>query len=128
MSPKEYSYINNTQINKRTYSVKDKNRVRTDIKKGIFKSRLFEIYDNLNGIKSIEDVVEEGAYKTIKEIMVNRMSELTEENPEMDIDTLANLVKSDFPYNKIPKEHKKARNFFVTTLCDIVINKIHLKA
>ncbi len=131
MSPKEYSYINKTQINKRTYSVKtqkNEKKVHTDFKNGIFKTRLYEIYDNLNGIKSIEDVVEEGVYKTIKEIMVNRMSELSEENPEIDIDSIANLVKTDFPYKEIPEEPKKARNFYVTKLCDMVVDSIYLKA
>ena len=131
MSPKEYSYINKTQINKRTYSVKtqkNEKKVHTDLKNGIFKTRLYEIFDNLNEVKPLEDVVEEGAYKTIKEIMVNRMTEISEEIPEIDIDSIANKVKTDFPYNEVPKEPKKARNFFVTALCDIVIDSIYLKA
>ncbi|NIN61661.1 MAG: hypothetical protein GTN99_09845 [Candidatus Dadabacteria bacterium] len=128
MSPKEYTYKNNTHINKSTYSVKTQKKVHTDFKNGIFKTRLYEIYDNLNGIKPLEDVVEEGAYKTIKEIMVNRMTELTEENPEIDIDSIANLVKTDFPYKEIPKEPKKARKFFVEMLCNMVVDSIYLKA
>ena len=131
MSPKEYSYINKTQINKRTHSVKQKKNEKKghiDIKNGIFKTRLYEIYDNMNGVKSIEDVVEEGAYKTIKEIMVNRIIELSEENPEIDIDSVANTVKTEFPYNEIPKEPPKARSFFVTTLCDMVVDSIYLKS
>lgn len=131
MSPKEYSYINKTQINKRTYSVKthkNEKKVHTNLKNGIFKTRLYEIYDNLNGVKPLEDVVEEGAYKTIKEIMVNRMTELSEENPEIDIDSIANLVKTDFPYDELPNESEKARKFFVEMLCDMVIDNIYLKA
>jgi hypothetical protein len=95
MSPKEYSYINKTQINKSTYSVKHKKnnkKVHTDLKNGIFKTRLYEIYDNMNGVKSIEDIVEEGVYKTIKEIMVNRIVEISKTNPEIDIDLIANTV------------------------------------
>ncbi len=130
MSPKEYSYINKTQINKSTYSVKHKKnnkKVHTDLKNGIFKTRLYEIYDNMNGVKSIEDVVEEGVYKTIKEIMVNRIVEISKTNPEIDIDLITNTVKKDFPYNDIPKEPKKARNFFVSTLCDMVVDGIYIK-
>ncbi len=130
MSPKEYSYINKTQINKSTYSVKHKKnnkKVHTDLKNGIFKTRLYEIYDNMNGVKSIEDVVEEGVYKTIKEIMVNRIVEISKTNPEIDIDLIANTVKKDFPYNDIPKEPKTARNFFVSTLCDMVADGIYTK-
>ncbi len=130
MSPKEYSYINKTQINKSTYSVKHKKnnkKVHTDLKNGIFKTRLYEIYDNMNGVKPIEDVVEEGVYKTIKEIMVNRIVEISKTNPEIDIELIANTVKKDFPYNDIPKEPKKARNFFVSTLCDMVVDGIYRK-
>ncbi len=131
MSPKEDTYINKTQINKRTYSVKTKKnekKVHTDLKNGIFKTRLYEIYDNLSEVKPLEDLVEEGAYKTIKEIMVNRMAEISEKTPKIDIDTIANLVKTGFPYSDVPKESKKARSFFVTTLCDMVIDSVYQKA
>jgi hypothetical protein len=131
LSPKEYTYINKTQISKSTYSVKQQKnnkKVHAEIKNGIFKTRLYEIYDNMNGVKSIEDVVEEGAYKTIKEIMVNRMVELSEENPEIDIDLVANIVKTNFPYKKIPDEPQKARSFFVATVCDMVVDSMYSKA
>jgi hypothetical protein len=106
---------------------KSNNKVHTDFKNGIFKTRLYEIYDNMNEVKSIEDVVEEGAYKTIKEIMVNRMVEVSEQNPEIDIDSVASMIKTDFPYNEIPKESQKARSFFVTMLCDMVVDGICIK-
>ncbi|MHA2217097.1 MAG: hypothetical protein ACXACY_14250 [Candidatus Hodarchaeales archaeon] len=138
MSPKEYSYINKTQINKSTYSVKEQKnekKVHTDLKNSVFKTRLYEIYDNMNGVRSIEDIVEEGAYKTIKEIMVNRIVEISnriveisEKNPKIDIDIIASTVKTDFPYNDIPPEPQKARSFFVTTLCDMVADSMYLRA
>jgi hypothetical protein len=131
MSPKEYSYINKTQINKSTYSVKEQKnekKVHTDLKNSVFKTRLYEIYDNMNGVRSIEDIVEEGAYKTIKEIMVNRIVEISKKNPKIDVDLIASTVKTDFPYDDIPPEPQKARSFFVTTLCDMVADSIYLKA
>ncbi|NIT12725.1 MAG: hypothetical protein GTN99_00290, partial [Candidatus Dadabacteria bacterium] len=47
---------------------------------------------------------------------------------EIDIDTIANTIKKDFPYNEIPKEPNKARNFFVTMLCDMVVDNIYIRA
>ena len=128
MSPKEYSYINKTQINKRTYSVKNKKnyeKVHLDTKNSIFKTRLYEIFDNMNVDNTIQDIVEEGAYKTIKEIMVNRVGELSESFPRIDIDLIAGTVKNDFPYEGIPEEPVKARTYYVNKLCDMVINSIY---
>jgi hypothetical protein len=82
----------------------------------------------MNGVRSIEDIVEEGAYKTIKEIMVNRIVEISKKNPKIDVDLIASTVKTDFPYDDIPPEPQKARSFFVTTLCDMVADSIYLKA
>ena len=127
MSPKEYTYINKTNINKRTYSIKQKKtnkKVHTDLKNGIFKTRLYEIYDNMSGVKPLEDIIEEGAYKTIKEIMVNRTVEISENKQILDTEFIVKTVKNNFPYKDIPQEPLKARNFFVSVLCDMVVDNI----
>ena len=127
MSPKEYTYINKTNINKRTYSIKQKKtnkKVHTDLKNGIFKTRLYEIYDNMSGVKPLEDIIEEGAYKTIKEIMVNRTVEISEKKQILDTEFIVKTVKNNFPYKDIPQEPLKARNFFVSVLCDMVVDNI----
>ena len=126
-SPKEYTYINKTNINKRTYSIKQKKtnkKVHTDLKNGIFKTRLYEIYDNMSGVKPLEDIIEEGAYKTIKEIMVNRTMEISENKQILDAEFIVKTVKNNFPYKDIPQEPLKARNFFVSVLCDMVVDNI----
>ena len=127
MSPKEYTYINKTNINKRTYSIKQKKtnkKVHTDLKNVVFKTRLYEIYDNMSGVKPLEDIIEEGAYKTIKEIMVNRTVEISENKQILDTEFIVKTVKNNFPYKDIPQEPLKARNFFVSVLCDMVVDNI----
>jgi len=98
--------------------------VHTDFKNGIFKTRLYELYDNMSGVKSLEDIIEEGVYKTIKEIMVNRTVEMSENKHILDADFIVKTVKNNFPYKDIPQEPLKARNFFVSVLCDMVVDNI----
>ncbi len=145
LSPKEYSYINKTHINKNKSTLKvkstengkdstleifpnitqgEKERVREYFRNGIFRERLFEIYDNLHNIKSIEELVEEGAYKACKEIMVNRVNELSKNNTKANPEQIAEEVKLEFPYSKIPKTYEKARSFFVATICTLTAEKI----
>ena len=101
-----------------------KERVHTYFRNGIFRKRLFEIYDNLHDIKSIEEFVEEGAYKACKEIMVNRAVDLSSSNKQINPDQIAEQVKLEFPYYKIPKKHDKARSFFVATVCNLTAREI----
>jgi hypothetical protein len=101
-----------------------KERVHTYFRNGIFRKRLFEIYDNLHDIKSIEELVEEGAYKACKEIMVNRAVDLSISKRQINPDQIAEQVKLEFPYRKIPKKHDKARSFFVATVCNLTARKI----
>lgn len=143
ISPEEYTYNRNTQINKthpnKVYSTKneesddlvtpqnieeEKERVHTYFRNGIFRERLFEIYDNLHNVKLIEELVEEGVYKACKEIMINRVNELSKNNIEVNPDQIAEEVKSEFPYRKIPKTYEKARGFFVATICTLTAEKI----
>lgn len=144
ISPKEYPHNKKTQINKthpnKVYNTENKNsnsleivsqdiedekeRVHTYFRNGIFRERLFETYDNLYNIKSIEELVEEEAYKACKEIMINRTNELSRNNIKVNPDQIAEEVKSEFPYLKIPRSYEKARNFFVATICTIIAEKI----
>ena len=140
ISPEEYSYLNKNQINKikSTLNVKNsqdrkyisleanktKEGVQEYFRNGIFRERLFETYDNLHRIKSIEELVEEAAYKACKEIIINRANELLKHNIKINENQIAEMVKLEFPYNKIPKSYEKARSFFVATICTITAEKI----
>jgi hypothetical protein len=102
----------------------EKERVRKYFREGIFRERLFEVYDNLHNMKPIEELVEEGAYKACKEIMINRASDLFKNNIKMNPNRIAEEVKLEFPYDKIPKDYERARNFFVATVCNVISEKI----
>ena len=102
----------------------EKERVHTYFRNGIFRKRLFEIYDNLYNIKSTEELVEEGVYKACKEIMINRVNDLSKNNTKVNPDQIAEEVKSEFPYRKIPRNFEKARSFFVATICTLTAEKI----
>jgi len=146
ISPKEYSYLNKTQINKtkstlkvksaqniedksldkhlETNKIHEKERVQEYFRNGIFRERVFETYDNLHSIKSIEELVEEAAYKACKDIMINRANEFLKHNIKVNQDQVAEQVKLEFPYSEIPKSYEKARSFFVATICTITAEKI----
>jgi len=119
MSPKEYLYINNTNINKRTYS-----KVHTHLKNGIYKKRLFETHDNLIGIKPLEEIVEEGIYKALKDIVTNRIIETGNTRGKIDIDKITIKIKNNFPYGEIPENLKEGRKFYVDTITDMIIDEL----
>ncbi len=135
MSPKEYSY------NKKTFSIRtpeenltysreksrgksvnesDETRVIKYLRDAIFRKRIFELYDNLIKIKSIEEVVEEGAYRACKDLIVNRVLEMEGKGLSADPSKIAKLTRKSFPYGKIPREAGRARNFFAGSLCNLV--------
>lgn len=135
MSPKEYSY------NKKTFSIRtpeenltyskeksrgkvvienDKRRVSKYLRDAIFRKRIFEIYDNLKDVKPIEEMVEEGAYRACKDIAVNRILEIESNKSLVDPEKISKLARKCFPYKDIPGEAGKARNFFTSSLCDLV--------
>lgn len=135
MSPKEYSYNKKTNsIRTReeslTYSREktrgknaiedDKKRVNKYLRDAIFRKRIFEIYDNLIGIKSIEDIVEEGAHRACKDMIVNRVLEIEGKGAPVDAAKIASLARKSFPYGSIPRDAGKARNIFTSALCDLV--------
>lgn len=137
-SPKEYSYINKThyaplvqaeeyikQGEKNSKSgVEDEQGVHRYFRNGIFRKRLFEIYDNLQDIKSIEELVEEASYKASKEILVNRENALQTKKIKISPEKIASQVKLEFPYRKMPKQKTRARKFFVASVCDLTAHKI----
>jgi hypothetical protein len=135
MSPKEYSY------NKKTFSIRtpeekltysreksrgknntgnDEKRVSKYLRDAIFRKRIFEIYDNLRDIRPIEDIVEEGAYRACKDIIVNRVLDIENSAVSVDPGKISKLTRKIFPYGDVPRERGKARNFFTSTLCNLV--------
>ncbi len=135
MSPKEYSY------NKKTFSIRtpeekltysreksrnkkttenDEKRVSKYLRDAIFRRRIFELYDNLKGVRSIEDIVEEGAYRACKDIVINRVLDAEGSGAAVDPEKISKLARKVFPYKDIPREAGRARNFFTGALCDIV--------
>lgn len=143
MSPKEYTSINKTNINKNpsmkktqgntknvlktSLNAPEKERVRKHIRNGIFRQRIFEIFDNLYPQLDVSEIVQEGAYKACKEIMVNRSNELNNGNLEiskLDPFDVANKVKKKFPYKNIPTSKINFRKFFVAKICDITSEEI----
>jgi hypothetical protein len=135
MSPKEYSY-NKKTISKRTreenltYSREksrgkiviedDKKRVNKYLRDAIFRKRIFELYDNLINIKSIEEIVEEGAHRACKDMIVNRVLEIEGNGASVDPVKIAKLTRKRFPYGNLPRDAGRARNVFTGTLCDLV--------
>jgi hypothetical protein len=108
-----------------SHKTKDlRERVRKYFKNGIFRKRLFEVYDNLYEIKPFNELVEEGAYRACKEILVNRAREIYKSKVKLDPNKIATEIKSIFPYEAVPAEHRKARSFFVATICSLTAEKI----
>ena len=139
MSPKEYSYIKKnismrTREDDLTYSREktraeiviedEKKRVSKHLREGIFRKRLFELYDNLIGIKPIEEIVEEGAHRACKDIIVNRVLEVKGEGASVDPAKIAGVARKSFPYKDLPRDAGKARDVFTRALCDLVSNLV----
>jgi len=139
MSPKEYTNNNKiiskgTPVQNSTYdrskndlekgNKKNKNGVSKDFREGIFRNRIFEIYDNLHDLKSTEELVEEGAQRACKDLMINRAKDLDDLGIEIDITSAVNLIKNKFPYNKLPKNKTKARSFYTATICNLVAESV----
>lgn len=139
MSPKEYTN-NNKNISKRTpeknstynktkktssgSNGKTKEGVSKDFRNGIFRNRIFEIYDNLNDLKSIKELVDEGTQRACKDLMVNRAKDFELSGIDLDLKSIVKKVKKEFPYNEFPTNEKKARNFYTATICNLVANSV----
>ena len=136
MSPKEYTN-NNKNISKRTprerstYSRAKKNAngktkegVSKDFRDGIFRNRIFEIYDNLSDLKSVKELVGEGVQRAFKDLMVNRAKDFDQLGITPNIKSIVKKVTDEFPYTDIPTTEKKARNFYTATICNLVSNSV----
>lgn len=141
MSPKEYTSINKTNINKnpkgrnsknlprkiiKSMNAPERERVRKHIRNSIFRNRIFETFDNLHNKLEINELVQEGAYKACREIIINRVNELSNnlELGEIDPFEIANRVKRKFPYDSFPNSQDNMRKFFVAKICDITSEEI----
>lgn len=139
MSPKEYTSINKiiskgTLEQSSTYDKrkdgsserngKSKNWVSKDIRDGIFRNRIFEIYDNLYDLKTTAELVEEGTQRACKDLMVNRAKDLESLGIVIDIKSLVKEVKNRFPYKDMPEDEKRARNFYTAAICDLVTESV----
>jgi len=139
MSPKEYTN-NNKNISKRTPEEnstygrakkvsrngkgKTKEGVSKDFRNGIFRNRIFEIYDNLNDLKSIKELVDEGTQRACKDLMVNRAKDFELSGIDLDLKSIVKKIKKEFPYNEFPTNEKKARDFYTATICNLVANSV----
>ena len=139
MSPKEYT-SNNKNISKRTPEEnstynrtkkvssngkrKTKEGVSKDFRNGIYRNRIFEIYDNLNDLKPIKELVDEGTQRACKDLMVNRAKDFELSGINLDLKSIVKKVKNEFPYNKLPTNEKKARDFYTATICNLVANSV----
>lgn len=145
MSPKEYTNINKTNINKNPIEESnkistnienkcidhimdstEKERVRKHIRNGIYRQRIFETFDNLHDKLSINELVQEAAYKACKEIIINRIEDTNYYSRIEILDPfqIANQVKNKFPYEKLPESYGNSRKFFVAKICDITSEEI----
>ena len=145
LSPKEDSYNKKTHIKKNNSTLKvhktenqasssDKAGNARKNKKGeiynyfrnrIFRERLFEIYDNLYDIKTIQELVEEGAYKACKELILSKIDYPFKYRTEISPEVIAKEVRLKFPYHKMPRSYALSRNFFVASICNLTSETIH---
>ena len=139
MSPKEYTYRNKNnsvltpEVN-RTYSrnkkgsssevKKTKERVSKYFRESIFRNRIFELYDNLVDIKTTEEIVQEGAYRACKDVLVNRTKDFDKDGLNINLDKISKTVKKEFPYDEMPKEKTEARKFYTAAICNLVSDLI----
>jgi len=138
-SPKEYTNKNKsisvlTLEQNSTYSRAKKNgkngndktkkRVSVDFRDSIFRNRIFEIYDNLNDLKSTQELVEEGIHRACKDVMVNRADRFEKSGIDVNIKSIVSEVKTKFPYKDFPTDDTKARNFYTATICNLVADSL----
>jgi len=139
MSPKEYTYRNKnnnvlTLENGSTYSrskkrngneaKKTKERVNKYFRDSIFRNRIFEVYDNLVDLKTLEELVEEGAYRASKDVLVNRTIDFDNNGVNIKPDKISKIARKEFPYNEMPGRKTEARKFYTAAICNIVSDLI----
>jgi len=146
LSPKEDSYNKKTHIKKNNSTLKvhktenqtspsdktgnirknKKGGVYNYFRNGIFRERLFEIYDNLYNVKTIQELVEEGAYKACKELILSKINHPSKYRTEISPELVAKEVRLKFPYHKMPRGYEQSRNFFVASICNLTSETIYL--
>jgi len=136
MSPKEYTYRNkNNNIltlednstysrGKRSAEDKTQKRVNKYFRDSIFRNRIFELYDNLVDLKTLEELVEEGAYRASKDILTNRAKDFDKNGVNIKPDKISKTVRKEFPYNEMPGRKTEARKFYTAAICNIVSDLI----
>ena len=139
MSPKEYTYRNKnnnvlTLENNSTYSrskkrngrgpEKTKERVSKYFRESIFRNRIFEVYDNLIELKTLEELVEEGAYRASKDILVNRTKDFDKNGVSIKPEKISKIARKEFPYKDMPGKKTEARKFYTAAICNIVSDLI----
>lgn len=124
LTPEESSAYSNAKKNSKNGNTKIKKRVSIDFRKSIFRNRIFEIYDNLNDLKSIKELVDEGTQRACKDVMVNRAKDFEKLGFDIDIKSIVKKVRNEFPYKELPTTNTKARNFYTATICNMVADSI----
>ena len=105
-------------------NTKIKKRVSIDFRDSIFRNRIFEIYDNLNDLKSIKELVDEGTQRACKDVMVNRAKDFEKLGVDIDMKLIVKKVRNEFPYSELPTNNTKARNFYTATICNMVADSM----
>ena len=70
-------------------------------------------------------MVDEGTQRACKDLMVNRAKDLEDLGIDIDMKSIVKKVKNRFPYNELPGNDSKARNFYTATICNLVVESIN---
>jgi len=121
---REALVLENSLIKQKKPRYNIKKRVSIDFRNSIFRNRIFEIYDNLNDLKSIKELVDEGTQRACKDVMVNRTKDFEKLGVDIDMKSIVKKVRDEFPYSELPTNNTKARNFYTATICNMVADSI----
>ena len=139
MSPKEYTYRNKNnnvltpEVNRNSSrgkkqrgseEEKAKERVSKYFRDSIFRNRIFELYDNLVDVKTPEELVQEGAYRACKDLLVNRAKDFDKSGLNINPDEISKKTREIFPYEDTPKRKSDTRKFYTASICNIVSEMI----
>ncbi len=82
------------------------------------------MHDNLADVKSVEDLVEEGAYRACKDVAINRAKNFEENGVYINPGKISKIIRKEFPYSEMPREKSRARNFYTAAVCNMVTELI----
>lgn len=105
-------------------AIKTKERVSKYLRESIFRKRIFELHDNLADVKSVEDLVEEGAYRACRDVVINRAKNFEENGVRINPGKISKIIRKEFPYSEMPREKTRARNFYTAAVCNMVTELI----